>query len=318
MKIHTFDGKQYIALGDFNHLRQNLIRDIYDKYEKAEDGYHLSTEDMGRVDAYTHIMTQILKDELAEAAAGAEDAGELRKNYDRVYGRIRSEWMMGKYAIVATDKTQGKPAEVYYARTDLADDGETETPVFTAEKRKARVWDDYYSASNYEKHMKELTKDMGEAICDVEAVPLYMIYTDARERLLKAIFGEDYEPRKSNRGDAPEGCEGWCIFLEPEEGERDEMMWFGEWVKNREDQPQWIRDWLEQAGVKPSESAPLFKPADKGCMIFAWKNLAERTVERIEEKYPEMKGKLHVMPYEVMDTEEGEEEDDEDGEGGEA
>ena len=99
---------------------------------------------------------------------------------------------------------------------------------------------------------------------------------------------------------------GWCILLEPV-GDSKEPMWFSEWLKHRPDQPKHILEWLENAGVRPGESAPMFVPANRACMIFQHKGMAEKTAEKIEAWCPvDFAGKLHVMPFdEVLDDVEG-------------
>ena len=191
MTIHTFDGKQYVALGDLNHLRRNLIQDIRDKYERGEDGQiHMEPEDVGQIGAYSHLMVELLKDQLDVAREEATDSESLRKNYDRVYDRIKREFEEDKYAIVATDKTQGEI--VYYARTDEDESGK-QTPVFTDNRRKAEVFEDHYVAQCRLDWLKEHTKGMGSAIDELHIEGLWLVYmnSDAQARLLRAIFGED-------------------------------------------------------------------------------------------------------------------------------
>lgn len=294
MKIHNFDGKQYIALGDFDWLCHNLVKDIYDKYEKGDEGYHLSDTDMGMVSAYIHIRVEVLADKLAEARDSATDAKSLRQNYDRVYSRMRYEWAKGKYAITATDKTQEKPETIYFSRYD-----DDDHPVFVGEdqRRKLLAFEEYEHAAAVLRDLTEYAEKMDEAVCDLKVVPLrHIFHSSAEQRLLNAIFG-DKEPPKQR----------WCIMLEEDaENDRPSPMWFGEWLKHRPDQPQHILEWLESAGVKPGESAPMFCPADKGCMLFAHKGMAEKTAERIAKEYPEFDGKLHVMEYEEVDDDDDE------------
>lgn len=193
MTIHTFDGKQYVALGDLNHLRRNLIKDIRDKYERGEDGQiHMEPEDVGQIGAYSHLMVEILKDQLDVAREEATDAESLRKNYDRVYDRIKREYEEDKYAIVATDKTQGKKKIVYFAHIDEDKDGK-QTPVFTDERRKAEVFDDHYIAQCRLDWLEGYMKGMGAAIDGLHIEGLWLVYMsdDAQTRLLRAIFGED-------------------------------------------------------------------------------------------------------------------------------
>lgn len=55
------------------------------------------------------------------------------------------------------------------------------------------------------------------------------------------------------------------------------------------------------------ESAPMFVPANRACMVFQHKGMAEKTAEKIEAWCPvDFAGKLHVMPFEeVLDDVEG-------------
>ena len=108
----------------------------------------------------------------------------------------------------------------------------------------------------------------------------------AEERLLNALFW-------------PVEFDGhyYCIFCEPID-ENDAGSWFAEWIKYRDDLPDGMKEWLDQAGVKPGESVPMF--AGGGAeqhdgMAFKYKGMAEYTKARIEKAYPDLKGKLHVM-----------------------
>lgn len=283
MRIHVFDGKQYIALGDLNHLRRNLIQDIRDKYERGEDEQiHMEPEDVGQIGAYSHLMVEVLKDQLHAAHEAATSAASLKRLLDEVYDRIKREWEEDKYAIVATDKTQGEPKTIYFARMDEGDDGES-TPVFTDERRKAEAFDDYFIAQCRLDWLKEHTKDMGAAIENLHIEGMWLVWMDgnAQKRLLDAIFGE---------GDGP-----WCIFLEADpDDDSDVPSWFAEWIKYIDDMPQGIKDWLEQAHVEPGESVPMFSTGGGDVMTFAYKGMAEKTAEKIADMYPQFKGRLRV------------------------
>lgn len=180
MKKTIIDGKQYIALGDFDHLRRNLVRDIYDRYEKDKNGLiHLSEADMGRVDAYTHIMTAVMEEEIS-AADSPED---IKKRHER----LRHEWMDGKFLICATDSETG--VEMYF-RKMCGEDGDT--PTFTTQKRKATEYDNHYHATNFLSYLKNRL-DRESGIADLRIVPLYQAYmTDAEaKKLLDAILRDD-------------------------------------------------------------------------------------------------------------------------------
>lgn len=180
MKKTTINGKQYIALGEFDHLRRNLVKDIYDKYEKDENGtIHLSEVDMGRVDAYTHIMMAIFEEEI-QAADRPED---IKKRHER----LRQEWMDGKFLICAKDTETG---EKLYFRKMCGPDGDT--PTFTTMKRKALEYDDYYHVTNFLAYLKDRLNGE-ESISDLTITPLYLAYMTEAEakKLLDAIFREE-------------------------------------------------------------------------------------------------------------------------------
>lgn len=185
MEKITLNGKRYIALGEFDHLRTNLVRDIYDRYERDENGQiHLSDADSGRVDAYTHIMTEIMSDELK--AAHEENPEDLRAANQKVRDDIRAEFLDGRYMIVGGDDE----GEVYfrkmcpYVPKDDEDSGD-DTPVFTSIKRLGKTWTDHYRATNY---CKFLITETG--IENLRVVPCWQVYMtdEQRKRLLEAIF----------------------------------------------------------------------------------------------------------------------------------
>lgn len=180
MKKTIINGKQYIALGEFDHLRRNLVRDIYDQYERDEKGQiNLSEFDMGRVDAYSHIMTAICEEEIC-AADSPED---IKKRHER----LRYEWMEDKFLIVGKDAEQG---DTVYFRKMCGEDGDT--PTFTTMKRKAMEYDNHYHATNFLAYLNnQLVVENG--ITDLRVVPLYMAYMTEQEakKLLDAIFRDD-------------------------------------------------------------------------------------------------------------------------------
>lgn len=179
MKKTTINGKQYIALGEFDHLRRNLVRDIYDRYEKDENGQiHLSEVDMGRVDAYTHIMTAICEEEIS----AADSPYDIKKRHER----LRYEWMEDKFLIVGKDAETGG---TIYFRKMCGEDGDT--PTFTKMKRKAMEYDNHYHATNFLPYLKNRIPD--GSILDLRVMPLYMAYMTEQEakKLLDAIFRDD-------------------------------------------------------------------------------------------------------------------------------
>lgn len=271
MEKITLNGIRYIGLGEFDRLRRGMVQDIYAKYEKGEDGHiHLSPEDMARVDALTHLMVEIMHEELS-------DCGPDREKRDRVYAELRSEALKRKWCIVTKDGPDDKPA-YFRMWCDQAKEDE-ETPVFSTLKRDAKLFSDHFAAQMTYDHIKAQCPEMEH----IDIMPASYLSGDAEKRLLDAIFGDN------DMGE-------WVIFLEPMNG--DEGMWFNKWLKYRDDLPDEIKEMCEKSGMKPGESRPVFADENGGCMIFAHKGMAEKQVEKITEMYPDWKGKLHVMAYE--------------------
>lgn len=184
MKKHIFDGKQYIALGDFNHLRRGLIREIREKYEK---GSKISDFDQGQIMAYSHIMVVLLEEEPHNAHLTSTNADELRKKHDEIYDKLKQEWMDGKFVICAKD-TQTQ--QNIFFRKMCGPDGDT--PAFTTDKQLAMVFEDHYVASNYLAYLSNRLNDEG-CIDNLRVVPLYMVYmtNEQAKKLLDAIFRDD-------------------------------------------------------------------------------------------------------------------------------
>ena len=103
--------------------------------------------------------------------------------------------------------------------------------------------------------------------------------------MMDAVFSEEYDGHY------------YCIMCEPLEVD-DAPSWFAEWIKYRDDLPEGMKRWLEDAGVEPGESAPMFTSGGDhrpGPMAFKYKGMAERTAEKIADMYPDLAGKLHVQ-----------------------
>lgn len=275
MEKITIDGIRYVRLGDLMRTRKNFVRDIYDRYEKDENGqYHLSDADMGAVGALAHLMTNVIQEELHEA-------GTDREKRDKVYAGIEAEAFKRRWCVVAKDR-DGQEAYFRFW-CDQAEEGEGETPVFTNMARLGAMWSDHYKAEGVAERIRRET-----ALKDVRVLPAGYLSGEAERRLIQAIFGKGEE-------------EQWCIFLEPAEGE--EPMWFSEWIKRREGMPADMAEIFEHNGVGIGGSLPVFS---NNCMAFKDKGFAEKTAERIAEIFPEFKERLHVMEYE-----EAEDDDDE-------
>jgi len=192
MEKITLNGKRYIALGDFDHLRHNLCKDIYDSYRPAGDGkIHLSETDRGRIDAYNRIMREVMYEEIHSA----ESPDDIREMHDG----LRKEWMRDKYVIVGNDN--GK--NVFFRKMCAMGEDGAERPAFCSKIRLAKTFSDHYDATIYAQYLMQNW--------DIETMvePLYlfaMTNADAK-KLLDALCKKD-EPEYNGDGTRAED-EGW-------------------------------------------------------------------------------------------------------------
>lgn len=186
----TINGQRYISLAEFNHMRRNLVKDIYDGAEKDSDGkLYLSEYDRGRVDVLSSIMSVIMHEELRYA----ESPEEIRA----MHKKLDSEYAFHRYIIVGADPETG--AEIYFRMyCDKAVEGE-ETPVFTSIRRLSKAWTDHYSATVVCEALRRATGD--ETLNVVPAWTRLLPPGEAEHRLLRAIFGEEEAEKREEKSD---------------------------------------------------------------------------------------------------------------------
>ena len=192
MEKITLNGKRYIALGDFDHLRHNLCKDIYDSYRPAGDGkIHLTGTDMARIDAYHRIMSEIMYEEIHSA----ESPDDIREMHDK----LRKEWMRDKYVIVGNDNGEN----VFFRKECACGESGKETPVFTSKIRLAKAYGDYYTALCVSQYIQQ------DYDIETKVEPLYLhaMTRDDAKKMLAAIFKSD-EPEYHGDGTKAED-EDW-------------------------------------------------------------------------------------------------------------
>lgn len=182
MEKITINGKRYIGLGDLEHLRHCLVRDIWENNDKEE----LSDYDRGEIAAYSHIMTKIMEDELEECES-PDDVKQLRES-------IRKEWMEGKFVIDAID---AETNERVFFRNFCGED--CETPAFSTKLRFAREFGNQFHAEWILGLIKKRTsEESGLKWLTVHPMRFFFEKPGEREkRLLNAIFGEDETDAKA-------------------------------------------------------------------------------------------------------------------------
>ena len=187
MEKITLNGERYISLGEFNHIRRNMVKDIYDRYEKDENGQmHLSERDIGAVTVLSHIMTEIMIEEIHSA----ESPDEIRK----MHGDLDVEFAVHRWVIVGKDDGN----KVYFRKLcECApkEDGQEseEVPVFASMARFAKTFHDYYKAHVM---LDALERELGENNLELQIVPAWAELLppgEAEKRLLKAIFKDGDE-----------------------------------------------------------------------------------------------------------------------------
>jgi len=235
MEKIKLNGVRYIALGEFNHLRRNMVRDVYDRYRKAGDGkIHMSEFDQGYTAALNHVMTEIMYDELRDA----ESPEEIKA----MHRQVDSEFARHNFMIVAKDADSGE--EVFFRKyCEHIEEGE-ETPVFTNKARLARTWSDHYAATSVAKSLRRETGDES-----IRAVPAWtrLMPAGAEKRLLAAIFGEDKGEKEPENKDGEKAGKvdyknAWVIF----HIDKNDNFQFFECLQHIDDIPDFIRRYMKK------------------------------------------------------------------------
>ena len=204
MKIFEFDHRQFIRIGDLDHMLRCMRRKIYDKYTRDEDGkyyqkdgtFGLTTEDAVEIGTLTHVLTGVLENKIH----ACETPDEIRE----VHKRIESEFYMDKYVLVLEDKSEDGKKSLYFFRkycagalaarlkaegkTDEEIEKETEDacgdPVFSPRLIDAMFFEDHESADSSAKFIRH-NYDM-----DVKIEPAWYFDPNVKERLQKWIDEE--------------------------------------------------------------------------------------------------------------------------------
>ena len=203
MKIFEFDHRQFIRIGDLDHMLRCMRRKIYDKYTRDEDGkyyqngtFGLTTEDAIEIGTLTHVLTGVLENKIH----ACETPDEIRE----VHKRIESEFYMDKYVLVLEDKSEGGKKSLYFFRkycagamaarlkaegkTDEEIEKETEDacgdPVFSPRLIDAMFFEDHESADSSATFIRH-NYDM-----DVKIEPAWYFDPNVKERLQKWIDEE--------------------------------------------------------------------------------------------------------------------------------
>ena len=185
MEKIRINDQRYISLAEFNHLRRNLVKDIYERYDKDESGQmHLSEFDQGQVAALSHIMTVVMDEEVHEA----ESPDEIKE----MHRKLDMEYALHRYIIVGKDAETGE--RVFFRKYCEHVEEDELTPVFTSLSRLAKAWTNYYWATVACEGLKRST---GDETLRIEPAWMYLLPPgEAEKRLLNAIFGDDEKSAK--------------------------------------------------------------------------------------------------------------------------
>lgn len=291
MEKITLNGKRYIALGEFNHLRRNLVKDVYDRYEKDEDGkLHLSEYDQGQIDALSHIMTEIMYEEIKDAES-PEEIKAMRY-------KIESEFARHSFMIVAKDEDTGD--EVYFRKYCEHIEEDEETPVFTGMKRLAKTWSDHYAATITAESLKRETGNKS-----IKVVPAWtrLLPAGAEKKLLNAIFGDDTddeEPEcKAKSDESKDYKDAWVIFTLDE----DDEFHFFECMQHMDEIPDFIKRHLKNLKKGENEYAVVTTNDVGLATLYSTEEQANEKIESIK-KMCESDTVYHTTTRKMFDSEE--------------
>lgn len=169
MKIYEAEHKQYVSLGDLDHLLRCMRWEVYDKYDRDEEGkFHqkdgtpgLTHDDMLETSVLCHVMTRIL----ANKIHACETPDEIRD----VHRRIQDEFFSDKYVLTMTAENEDGKKELYFFRK------------FCIDAMKARL-------QGEGKTEEEIAKETEDAAGDP-------VFSDRR---LQAMYFEDHETADSS------------------------------------------------------------------------------------------------------------------------
>jgi len=200
MRIFDAEHRQYIRLGDLDHLLKSMRREVYDRYTRdkngalyQEDGTKGLTHDDAVITAtLAGVMTKVLKNKIN----ACETPDEIRK----VHERIEMEFYMDKFLVVSKENDEtGKTTGIYffmkYCRTAMEnrmrDEGKTEDeiaeemtedavgdPVFSTRLSDAEFFEDYEMADSCASFIRH---NYGT---DVEVVPAWHYDPNVEKRLI--------------------------------------------------------------------------------------------------------------------------------------
>lgn len=169
MKIFEFDHRQFIRIGDLDHMLRCMRRKIYDKYTRDENGkyyqkdgtFGLTTEDAIVTGTLIHVLTGVLENKIH----ACETPDEIRE----VHKRIESEFYMDKYVLILEDKSEDGKKSLYFFRK------------YCPDAMAARLKDEGKSAEEIEKETEDACGD-----------PVFS------PRLIDAMFFENHEDADSS------------------------------------------------------------------------------------------------------------------------
>lgn len=208
IRIYEAERKQYIKLGDLDHMLRGMRHEIYDLYERDENGSYknMTRDDMIRLHTLTQVMSRIMHNKIH----ACENAEEIR----HVWGRLQDEFYNDKYVLTVkervADEDGGDEKERLLLfsgyckeeeRRRLEKEGRTDeeiedaldevvgTPTFSEYVRNADCFEDYGTAASnatYINHNYHL---------NAEVKPAWYYNPNVKKRL-EAWLGEEEETKE--------------------------------------------------------------------------------------------------------------------------
>ena len=204
MRIYEAEHKQYVSLGDLDHLLKCMRREIYDKYDRDEDGkfyqkdgtFGLTHDDAIETAVMAHVLTKVIENKI-HACETPDEIRELHK-------RIEDEFYMDKYVLTMVSENDEGRKELYFFRkfcigameARLKEEGKTEEeiaketedacgdPVFSGRLIDAMFFEDHEAADSSATFIRN---NYG---LDVRIDPAWYYNPNVKERLHKWINEE--------------------------------------------------------------------------------------------------------------------------------
>lgn len=211
MFIHNFDHRQYVKVGDLDHLIQVMRYEIMNRYEQDEDGCFcqadgtkgFTAEDSAVLEALADVMTRVMEEKL--------DLCHTEGEIDEVFARVGREFYADKYIVLMRYTGEdGDKGEIYFKSfcthplvVKMREEGmseeeiwkaleeETGEPAFVSAAWDAQYFESYADAEAVSKHINDNYEIVTEVSPAFLVDDVFMQDEEKLDRVIKALFGDN-------------------------------------------------------------------------------------------------------------------------------